>query len=245
MERKDYIFGLRAIIEALEAGQNIDKILLKRDSGTLLTRELLVIANNYNVPVLRVPVEKLDRITRKNHQGAIAVISPVVYYNLEYILPEIFEKGKNPFCIILDGITDTRNFGAIARTCDCAGVDFIIIPEKGSVSVTADAVKASAGALFHIPVCRVKSINNALKFLHESGVCVVGASEKTDKTYISVDYTVPLGIVMGAEDRGISDDALKKCDYLASIPILGKIESLNVSVAAGIFIYEVLRQRMG
>ena len=173
----------------------------------------------------------------------MAFLSPVAYHNLDDLIPSLFEAGKLPFVVALDGITDVRNFGAIARTCECSGVDAIIIPEKNSVSVNADAVKTSAGALLHIPVVRVKNLNKAIKQLKESGLMIVGATEKGSKNYTTFDYTVPTAIVMGAEDTGISNENLRECDYLAAIPMFGQINSLNVSVAAGILIYEVVRQR--
>lgn len=243
MDIKDYIFGTRTIIEALEAGKTIDKIMVKRDGSNVLLNELFEKAKLYNVPVIKVPVEKLNRITRKNHQGAIAILSPVAYHKLEDLVPEIYERGDVPFCVMLDGVTDARNFGAIARTCECAGVDFIVIPERNSASVTSDSVKASAGALFHIPVCREKDLSRSVSFLKDSGYKIIGASEKAIENYTKTDMKVPLAIVMGAEDTGISIDILRKCDDLVSIPIRGKIGSLNVGVATGVLVYEVVRQR--
>ena len=243
MDIKDYIFGTRAIIEALEAGKTLDKIMVKRDGSNVLLNELFEKAKLYNVPVIKVPVEKLNRVTRKNHQGAIAILSPVTYHKLEDLVPEIYERGDVPFCVILDGVTDARNFGAIARTCECAGVDFIVIPERNSASVTSDSIKASAGALFHIPVCREKDLSRSVSFLKDSGYKIIGASEKAIENYTEMDMKVPLAIVMGAEDTGISIDILRKCDDLVSIPIKGKIGSLNVGVATGVLVYEVVRQR--
>lgn len=244
MEKNDYIFGIRPVIEAMEAGKSIDKLLVKRDVSGELIKELLDVAKRYNILIQRVPNERLNRITMKNHQGVIAIISPVRYYNLDDLLLNLYENGKTPFGILLDGVTDARNFGAIARSAECAGANFIVIPEKGSASVTSDAVRASAGALFHIPVCREKDITEAVRKLHENGYAVVGATEKSKLNYTEIDYTIPIGIVMGAEDTGISAEVLKKCDALVAIPILGKVGSLNVSVAGGILLYEVVRQRM-
>lgn len=243
MEKSDYIFGLRAIIEAIESGKNIDKILLRRDLGGDLGKELLDKVKDYDIVVQRVPNERLNRITMKNHQGAIALLTPVGYHKLDNLLPALYEEGKIPLIIVLDGVTDARNFGAIARSANCAGADAIVIPERGSASVTSDAVKASAGALFYIPVCREKDVLTAVKKLKESGYKIVGASEKSNENYTEPDYTVPVAIVMGAEDTGISDNVLRQCDSLAAIPILGEIGSLNVSVAAGIMLYEAVRQR--
>lgn len=244
MNKSDYIFGLRAILEAIESGKDIDKILIKKGLQGDLSRELLAKIKEYNIPSQWVPQEKLNKITMKNHQGAIALLSAVSYYSLEEIVVSTFESGQTPFFLLLDGITDIRNFGAIARTAECAGVNAIIIPEKGSVSVNADAVKTSAGALLTLPVCRVKSMTEAADYLIKSGISLVGASEKGSKNYTEADYTLPIGIVMGAEDTGISMQMIKKCDSLAKIPILGSIGSLNVSVAAGVMMYECVRQRM-
>ena len=244
MEQSDYIFGLRAIMEAVDAGKSIDKILLRRDLGGDLAKELMEKIKGMDIVVQRVPQEKLNRITMKNHQGAIAILSPVGYHRLDNLIPSLYEEGKTPLLLVLDGITDARNFGAIARSADCAAVDGIVIPERGSASVTSDAVKASAGALFYVPVCRERDTLSAVKKLKENGYLVVGASEKGAESYTAADYTVPVAIVMGAEDTGISPEVLRQCDRLAAIPILGNIGSLNVSVAAGVILYEAVRQRL-
>lgn len=243
MEKSDYIFGVRPVIEAMEAATSIDKILIKRDINGDLVKEVLAKARELNIPVQRVPNEKLNRITRKNHQGVIAVICPVRYYDLDNLLSSLYEEGKTPFGVILDGVTDARNFGAIARSAECAGADFIILPEKGSASVTSDAVRASAGALFHLPVSRVRDLSYAIERLHDNGYKIVGASEKSNTDYTKVNYEMPVVIVMGAEDTGISNEVIRKCDDLVSIPILGKVGSLNVSVACGVMLYEIVKQR--
>lgn len=244
MESTDYIYGLRAIIEAIEAGKEIDKIFLKKDLSGDLASELIERIRQARIPVQRVPVERLNRITRKNHQGAVALLSAITYHNLGHLVPQLYEEGLLPFIVVLDGITDVRNFGAIARTCECAGVDAIVIPEHGSVSVGGDAVKTSAGALHHLPVCRERSIRGAVRFLRENGYKVIAASEKADINYTQTDYTGPIAIVMGAEDTGIDPEVIKQCDTFVSIPLFGKIGSLNVSVAAGVMMYEVVRQRL-
>lgn len=243
MDKNDYIFGIRAVIEAIEAGRSIDKVLVRRDLTGDLARELFAKVREYDIVMQRVPQEKLNRITMKNHQGVVAIVSPVTYHRLENLLPSLYEEGANPFLIVLDGLTDTRNFGAIGRTADCSGVDGIVIPERNSVSVTSDAVKTSAGALFYVPVCRERDLVSAVRMLRESGVKVVGATEKGAQDYTEIDYTVPVAIVMGSEDTGISDEVLRLCDELAAIPMLGNIGSLNVSVAAGVMMYEAVRQR--
>lgn len=243
MNKSDYIFGIRAIIEAIEAGKNIDKILIKRDLTGDLAKELMGKVKEYDILVQKVPNEKLNRITMKNHQGAIAMLSPVGYYKLEHLIPLFYEEGRNPLVVVLDGLTDTRNFGAIARTAECAGVDAIVIPQRNSVTVTPDAVKTSAGALFHLPVCRERDTLSAVRMLKENGYHIVAATEKGASSYTSADYRNPTAIVMGSEDIGISDAVLRESDELAAIPIVGQIQSLNVSVAAGVMIYEAVRQR--
>lgn len=243
MDKTDYIFGLRAIIEAIEAGRDIDKVLVKKDINGDLAKELLAKAKEYGVLVRRVPVEKLNRITMKNHQGAVAILAAVGYQKLDNIIPKLYEEGKTPMMVVLDGVTDIRNFGAIARTACCAGVDAIVIPSHNSVSITADAVKTSAGALFHIPVCREHSTLDAVRQLKDNGYKIVAATEKGAQNYTKTDFTVPVAIVMGAEETGISDEVLRQADDLAAIPITGEISSLNVSVAAGVMIYEAVRQR--
>lgn len=241
----DYIFGIRAVIEAIRAGKDIDKVLIKKDLSGDLVPELLSAMKEYGIVSQKVPVEKINRITRKNHQGVVAFLSPVTYAELENVVPEIFEEGRTPFIVVLDGLTDVRNFGAIARTCECAGVDAIVIPDHNSVSVNADSVKTSAGALLHIPVARVRSLKMAIRYMKNSGITVVGATEKGSSVYTSFDYSVPTAIVMGSEDTGIALENLRECDGLAAIPLKGSIGSLNVSVAAGVMIYEVVRQRGG
>lgn len=238
------IFGIRAVIEAVEAGKDIDKILIKKDLQSDLAQELFAAVRGRNIVVQKVPVEKINRMSRKNHQGVLAFISAITYQHLDDIVPGLYEEGKNPFIILLDGITDVRNFGAIARTCECAGVNAIVIPERGSVSVNADAVKTSAGALLHLPVCRESSVFEAVRFLKNSGFRIIAASEKAVVNYTNIDYTVPVAIVMGAEDTGVSKEVLRLCDDMVALPQMGVIGSLNVSVAAGVMMYEVVRQRM-
>ncbi len=240
---KDMIFGVRAVIEAIQAGKEVDKILIRRDMTNELSRELFSAIKDREIPVQKVPIEKLNRITMKNHQGVIAFISPVAYQRIEDIIPGIYEAGRMPFIVVLDGITDVRNFGAIARTCECAGVDAIVVPLKGGAALNADAVKTSAGALMTIPVCREHNLTNALRFIQSSGIKLVAASEKGDQNYTKPNLTEPVCLVMGSEDEGISTENLRLCDEIVSIPVLGNIASLNVSVAAGVLVYEVVRQR--
>ncbi|MDE5968753.1 MAG: 23S rRNA (guanosine(2251)-2'-O)-methyltransferase RlmB [Muribaculaceae bacterium] len=244
MERSDYIFGIRAVIEAIEAGKEIDKILIKKDLNGELANELFDLIKSHRLYAKRVPIEKLNKITRKNHQGVVAIMSAVTYHSLEHLVPQLYEDGVLPFVVVLDGITDVRNFGAIARTCECAGADAVVIPMHNSVSVSGDAMKTSAGALHHLPVCRERSLVGAIRFLKDNGYQIVAASEKANINYTQADYLTPVAIVMGAEDTGISEEVLKLCDTFVSIPQFGHIGSLNVSVAAGVMMYEVVRQRL-
>ncbi|MDL2212722.1 23S rRNA (guanosine(2251)-2'-O)-methyltransferase RlmB [Bacteroides sp. OttesenSCG-928-D19] len=243
IDKSELIFGVRAVIEAIQAGKEIDKILVKKDIQSDLSKELFAALKGTLIPVQRVPVERINRITRKNHQGVVAFMSSVVYQKVEDLVPFLFEEGKNPFFIALDGITDVRNFGAIARTCDCAGIDAVVIPAKGSVTVNADAMKTSAGALHTLPVCKEKNLKHSLEFLKNSGFKLIAATEKGDYEYTKADFTGPVCLIMGAEDTGVSYENLALCDEWVRIPVLGKIESLNVSVAAGVLMYEALKQR--
>lgn len=244
IEKNEMIFGARAVIEAIQAGKEIEKILIKKDIKSELSRELFAAVKDTLIPVQRVPVERINRITKKNHQGVIAFISPITYERTENLVPFLFEQGKNPMMIMLDGVTDVRNFGAIARTCECAGVDAIIIPSKNSVSVNADAIKTSAGALHTLPVCRENNLTETIRFLKESGFKIIAATEKGDYDYTKANYKDPVCIIMGAEDTGVPYEHLALCDEWVKIPLFGNIESLNVSVAAGILIYESVKQRV-
>ena len=243
MDKNDYIFGTRAILEAIENGRSLDRILIRKGLQNELSRELFKSVKENQIPFQFVPIEKINRITRKNHQGVLAFLSPIEYQNIELILPDLFEKGKNPFILILDQITDVRNFGAIVRSAECAGVHAIVIPEKGMARIGADAVKTSAGALHHIPVCREKDLTSAISFLKNSGLKIVAANEKAKITYTETQFNIPVAIIMGAEDKGISSQVLKVADEQVKIPIHGKINSLNVSVAAALMMYEAVRQR--
>lgn len=243
MKEKEMIFGIRAVIEAAEAGKDIDKVLVKRELSGELFKELQEVLRRYEIPMQKVPLERIDRVTRKNHQGVVAFTSAVTYQKLDQIVPFLYEQGKTPLIVVLDGITDVRNFGAIARTCEVAGVDAIVIPVRGSVSVNGDAIKTSAGALHSIPVCRENNLKEAVVFLRNSGIKVVAASEKAARNYTGTDMSVPVAILMGSEDEGVSPEILRVCDELVKIPQFGTIQSLNVSVAAGVMIYEAVRQR--
>lgn len=241
--RDEMIFGIHAIKEALTAGAEIDHIYVKRESNSELMSELIAALGEHRIPIRRVPIEKLNRLTKRNHQGIIAVKAATHYYRLEQVIPTLFEAGREPFIVVLDGVTDVRNFGAIARTCECTGVDAIVILEQNSVSVTADAVKTSAGALSRIAVCRERSLESALDYLKASGIKLVGATEKSSDLMYEAPLAGPLAIIMGAEDTGLSDYSLEQCDYLVRIPLYGEIGSLNVSVATGVLLYETIRQK--
>ena len=244
IDKTQYIYGIHAVLEAFEAGKDIDKILLSKTLNDETAREISDRARQLGVPVQRVPVQKIDRITRRNHQGVLAMLAAVTYYRVEDLVPQLFDEGVNPFVVVLDGVTDVRNFGAVARTCECAGVNAIVIPDRESVSVNADAVKTSAGALNYLPVCRERNLVNTVKLLRDSGFKIVGTSDKQHLPYTKADYTGPVAIILGSEDKGISPEIMKLCDTQVLIPEFGNINSLNVSVAGGIMIYEVVRQRL-
>lgn len=243
INKEDFVFGTRAVIEAIKQGKNVDKVLIKKGLSNELFQELRNLIKEYDIAVQYVPVEKINRVTRKNHQGVLAFISPIDFAEIDTVLPGIYESGATPLLLILDHITDVRNFGAIARSAECAGVHAIIIPDKGMARIGADAIKTSAGALHNIPICKVKNITDAVQFLQASGIHIVAATEKGKKLYTESDFTMPLGIVLGAEDSGISKQVLRDADEQIKIPILGEIESLNVSVSAALMVYEAVRQR--
>ena len=244
IDKSQYIYGIHAVLEAMEAGKDIDKILLSKTLNPETVQEITERARQLRVPVQRVPVQKIDRITRRNHQGVLAMMAAVTYYRVEDLVPQLFDDGENPFIVVLDGVTDVRNFGAVARTCECAGVSAIVIPDRESVSANVDAVKTSAGALNYLPVCRERNLVNAVKLLRDSGFRIVGTSDKSQVPYTKGNYTGPVAIVLGAEDKGVSPEIMKLCDTQVMIPEFGHINSLNVSVAGGIMIYEVVRQRL-
>jgi len=237
------IFGIRPVLEAIEAGKEVDKILLQKGLRGDLFHELLDMSRQMDIPIQTVPIDRLNRITRKNHQGVVAFISHISYTRLEQVMPGVYESGRTPLILILDHITDVRNFGAIARTAEVSGVDAIVIPSKGAAAINEDAMKTSAGALNVIPVCREEKLQNAVKFLKDSGLKIVAATEKGSMDYDKDDLNVPLAVIMGSEDTGVSAELLKLSDSLLMIPQAGKIGSLNVSVAAGVILFEALRQR--
>jgi len=242
-KKENYIFGIRAVLEAAQAGKDLDKVLVRRGGGSDLLKKLLAVLSKMEIPVQQVPVEKLNRITGKNHQGVIAFLSEVSYLDITTLLPSIFEKGEDPLILLLDGVSDVRNFGAIARSAECAGAHAIVIPASGSAAINADAVKTSAGALHRIPVCRHRDLLTVMRFLKESGLRMFAATEKATDSMYATEMTGPAGLVLGSEDTGISAQLLKIADSWVSIPMKGTIASLNVSVAAGVLLFEILRQR--
>lgn len=244
MEKAQQIFGIRAIIEAIQSGTVIDKVFIQKDSQGELMRELLKVMKQYNINFSQVPVEKLNRLGDRNHQGAIATISPIAFHDLDELITSLLDEGKTPLFVVLDGISDARNFGAIIRTAECTGVNGIIIPKQGSAPVNGDTVKTSAGAVFNVPICKVDHIKDAVFQLQASGIKTVAATEKTSNNIYDINFTEPVAIVMGSEDKGVNPSVLKVIDEKAKLPMFGTISSLNVSVACGAFLYEAVRQRL-
>lgn len=237
------IFGTRAVMEAIKAGREIEKIFIQAGLNNDLIKELITVAKENNVPLSFTPQQKLNKLSTKNHQGVICLLSAVKYATLEDLIDHAYTNGKEPFFLILDRITDVRNFGAIARTADCAGLTGIIIPDKGNAPITGDAMKTSAGALSYLPVCRVKDFKKTIQTLKENGIQVLACTEKAAITLYEVDLVSPVAIILGSEEDGISHTLLKEADQLVKIPMYGNIASLNVSVSAGIALYEVIRQK--
>ncbi|GGD29647.1 23S rRNA (guanosine(2251)-2'-O)-methyltransferase RlmB [Hyunsoonleella pacifica] len=243
MQNQTQIFGIRAIIEAVNSGETIDKVFLQKGLRGELYTELEQVLRKNSINTSYVPPEKLNRLTKKNHQGAVAQISPIDFYDLETLVLNVIESGKTPLFLLLDQLSDVRNFGAIIRTAECTGVDGIIIQKKGGAPVNGDTIKTSAGAVFKIPICKVDHIKDAVFYMQASGIKVIAATEKTDNLLYSVSFKQPCAIIMGSEGRGINPSTLKVVDEKAKLPLLGDIESLNVSVACGAFLYEAVRQR--
>lgn len=245
MEDNLTIFGIRTVIEAVQSGKNIDKIYIQKGLSGPLFMELLQIIGKRSYNLSYVPIEKLNKLSNGNHQGVVAKISPVKFRELEEVVQEILDDDtKKPLFLLLDQITDARNFGAIIRTAECTGVHAIIVQNKGGAPVNADTVKTSAGAVFNIPLVKVSHIKDAIYYLQSSGVKIVAASEKTDTSVYDVDFTQPTALVMGSEEKGVNPSVLKLADEKAKLPMYGSIASLNVSVACGAFLYEIVRQRL-
>ncbi|HRB72640.1 23S rRNA (guanosine(2251)-2'-O)-methyltransferase RlmB [Flavobacterium sp. WV_118_3] len=243
MEKEHLIFGIRAIIEAVNAGKEIDKVFIQKEAQGDLMQELMKTLKKNSINFSYVPIEKLNRLTSNNHQGAVASIAPVSFYSLESLVESVIEKSEKPLFLILDQLSDARNFGAIIRTAECTGVDGIIIQKQGSAPVNGDTVKTSAGAVFNVPICKVDHIKDAIFYLQGSGVKTVAATEKTESLLYDIDLSGPLAIIMGSEDKGVNPSVLKMVDEKAKLPMFGTISSLNVSVACGAFLYETVRQR--
>ena len=242
--KDDFIFGLRPVIEAIEADKTIDKIFLQNGLQGPIVAELKTLLSKHGIRANYVPVEKLNRFTRKNHQGVVAFISDVPFHKIEEVLPQLFEEGKVPFLLMLDRLTDVRNFGAICRTAECVGVDAVIIPEKGAAPINSDAIKTSAGAIYNIKICKEKNLAHTVDFLQQSGIQVFASTEKAQKLVYDVNLTEPCVIVMGNEETGISKEVMHHSDEKIKLPIEGKTQSLNVSVACGAVLYEAMRQRL-
>lgn len=238
------IYGTRAVIEAVNSGKEFDRIYIQKGINNPLVNELRALLKDNDVLYQQVPVEKLNRIADRNHQGVVAFLSSLEYVKIDSILPELFTMGKVPLLLMLDRITDVRNFGAIARSAACCGVHAIVIPSRGSALINADAIKTSAGALHKLPVCREENLKSTLEYVSESGVQIVACTEKGSEYIFNSNLTVPTLIIMGSEENGISGEYLKRADVKVKIPMTGEISSLNVSVATGMILYETVRQRL-
>jgi 23S rRNA (guanosine2251-2'-O)-methyltransferase len=237
---EDLTFGIRSVIEAIKQGKTINKILLQKGLSGELIKELLVLIHKENIVVQKVPVQKLNHMVKKNHQGVIAMISPVAYHQIDWLVQQVYEKGEDPFILILDRVKDVRNFGAIARTAECFGVHAIVIPSKDSALITNDAIKTSAGALFKIPVCKVTSLNAAVDFLKGCGLKIFSCTEKSDTLINKVESSGPKALILGSEQDGVDSQLIKASDVNFKIPMTGSIASLNVSVACGIAIHKLM-----
>lgn len=243
MEKEHQIFGIRAVMEAILSGKEVDKVFIQKEASGELMKDLMKVMKRNNVNFTHVPVEKLNRLTPNNHQGVVATISPVAFVSLEDLVERVTSTDVTPLFLILDQISDARNFGAIIRTAECSGVNGIIVQKAGSAPVNGDTVKTSAGAVFNVPICKVEHIKDAIFYLQGSGIKTVAATEKTENSLYDISLTEPLAIIMGSEDRGINPSVLKIVDESAKLPMSGSIGSLNVSVACGAFLYETVRQR--
>ncbi len=242
-QKSEVIYGTRAVIEAVESDQEVDRVLVQKGLRNELTQELLDATRKLSVPVSFVPPEKLNRVTRKNHQGTIAFLSSVTYASLDHIINQCYAEAKDPFLILLDRITDVRNFGAIARSAECLGTHALVVPTQGNARIGGDAMKTSAGALNYLPVCRVARLKETVRFLKDSGIRVIACTEKTGQLLPQADLKGPIAMLLGSEEDGIADELLQLADELVKIPMQGNVASLNVSVAAAVSMYEVVRQR--
>ncbi len=242
-KKSDIIYGIRTVIEALRSGQHLERVFVQKNLKGELYKELMLELHKSPTPISKVPPERINKLTKKNHQGVVALISPIQYYTLEQLVPQLFEEGINPLIVVLDEITDVRNFGAIARTSECMGVNGLVIPVKGGAQVNEDAVKTSAGAFNYLPICREANLQKSVTYLRESGFSVIACTEKTEDLLDEGDYGGPTCLILGSEERGISENLLEIANAKVKIKMAGQIESLNVSVAAGMALYEIQRQR--
>ncbi len=245
IKENNLVYGMRPVMEAIAAGKEIDRLMLQQGLKGELVPGLRKLINDFSVPYQYVPAEKLNRLVRGNHQGVVCFISPISFQPVENLLMSVYEKGETPLFVILDRVTDVRNLGAIARSAECAGAHGLIIPERGGAPVNSDAIKTSAGALTSLPVHRSANLKQTIDYLKTSGLKIVAASEKGTLPYFEAGFAGPLAIIMGSEEDGVSPEYLKRCDEVVQIPMRGSIGSLNVSVAAGILLFEVVKQQLG
>jgi len=244
IKNKDTVFGIRSIIEVIKSGKTIDKLFIQKGLHNESFAILWKLVRENRINYKHVPIEKLNRLTTKNHQGVFAFISPIDFHSIEDIVPSLYEEGKIPLILVLDRITDVRNFGAITRTADCSNVDCIIIPEQNSAAINSDAMKTSSGALSNVKICRVWNLKMTLQMLKDSGIQIISCTEKTNNEIYNINYQIPTAVILGSEENGISNEYLKLSNEKVKVPILGNIESLNVSVACGVILYEIVRQRL-
>lgn len=243
-DKQEMIYGIHPLMEAVDAGKEIEKVLIQKGLRSDGFKEIMSTLKEMSVPVQFVPREKLNRLSKKNHQGVIAFVSPVAFFRIEDVLPTVFEKGEDPFFLILDRLTDVRNFGAILRTAEAAGIHAVIIPTRNTAQLNSGTVKSSAGAIYKIPICRSENLKVSINYLKGSGVKICAATEKADKSIYQTQLYGPIAIIMGSEGEGVSPEYLKQADEIFAIPMYGEIGSLNVSVASGIVLYETVRQKI-
>lgn len=242
-KKESTIFGIYPVLEAIKSEVVFDKVYIQKDLNNSKLEASLVTLESDGVSINYVPIEKLNRLTKGNHQGIVAITSPISFYQLEAIVEKTLTSKENPTFLILDQISDVRNFGAILRTAECTGVDAVIIQKKGGAPVSGDTVKTSAGAIFNIPICKVDHIKDAIFYMQASGITTIAATEKTNNSIYKTDFKKAIAIIMGSEGKGVNKSVLNLVDEKASLPLLGEINSLNVSVACGAFLYEIVRQR--
>lgn len=243
VKNQNQVFGIRAVMEAILAGKEFDRLFLHNKLSGELGIQLKELLKKRNIEYSRVPIEKLNRLTVKNHQGAVGFLSLISYVDIESVIQTAYESGADPLILILDRVTDVRNFGAISRTAEAAGVHGLVIPKYGSAQINPDAIKTSAGALHHLPVCKVDDLGETCIKLKETGLALIGCTEKANKSIYEINFHRPIAVVMGSEENGISEEILKQMDDNGKLPMNGQIDSLNVSVASGVVLFEALRQR--